>query len=92
MKSKLFLMSLILLMTSCVKTVNVEQCLPETVYGFWGGFWHGLIFIFSAIGSILIDEVSIYAVNNTGGWYDFGFILGILVLYGGGISSNVNKK
>ena len=25
-----------------------------------------------------------YAVNNNGGWYDFGFVLGAGILFGGG--------
>jgi hypothetical protein len=45
--------------------------------GFWLGFWHGLIAFFTFIGSLFSDNVSVYEVCNTGGWYDFGFCLGI---------------
>jgi hypothetical protein len=32
--------------------------------------------------SLFSDTVVIYAKNNNGGWYDFGFVLGV-----GGLSS-----
>jgi hypothetical protein len=25
-----------------------------------------------------------YEVHNNGGWYDFGFILGMMIIFGGG--------
>jgi hypothetical protein len=34
----------------------------------------------SFIGSIIWDDVAIYAVNNNGGWYDFGFIGGFWLM------------
>lgn len=43
--------------------------------------WHGLIIVFSFFGSIFSDDIAIYAIYNNGGWYDFGFVLGV-----GGIS------
>jgi hypothetical protein len=33
--------------------------------------------------SLFMDDVAMYAVNNTGGWYDFGFVLGAGILFGG---------
>ena len=29
--------------------------------------------------SLFTDKVAIYAVPNNGGWYDFGYFLGIVV-------------
>jgi hypothetical protein len=29
------------------------------------------------------DSVAIYAVHNTGGWYDFGFVMGASIIFGG---------
>lgn len=67
--------TLLLLFTSCANTVNVDECTTDP-YGFWGGLWHGIIIVFSWIGSLFSDDIAIYAVNNNGGWYDFGFIVG----------------
>lgn len=44
--------------------------------GFFLGLVHGYIIIFSFIGSLFSDTISIYAVPNNGGWYNFGFALG----------------
>lgn len=69
-------------LTSCADASHIQQCLPETehTYGFWGGTWHGMIMIPSFIGSLIWDDVAIYAINNNGAWYDFGFIGGFFTL------------
>ncbi len=51
--------------------------------GFWWGMWHGFVFPFAWIGSLFDPAIAVYAVPNSGGWYDFGFFLGITVLGGG---------
>jgi len=63
-------------MLGCAPTVNIEPCtvLAEE-YGFFSGCWHGSIVIFSLIGSIFSDGISVYAVNNSGFGYDFGFFI-----------------
>lgn len=76
MKQLIFI-SIILLLTSCADTVDVQQCLPADSYGFWFGLWHGIIAPFAFIGFLFNDSISGFAVNNTGGWYVFGFLLGI---------------
>ncbi len=63
---------------------HIESCAVDSPYGFWGGIWHGMIAPFAFIGSIFSDNIALYAVNNTGGWYDFGFVLGAGILFGGG--------
>ena len=75
----------ILLLTGCADVSNIHSCLPlaEHTYGFWGGVWHGMICQFSFIGSLFSDDIAVYAINNNGGWYDFGFVggLGIIVKF-----------
>lgn len=51
--------------------------------GFWWGLWHGFVFPFAWIGSLFDPGIAVYAVPNSGGWYDFGFFLGVTVLGGG---------
>jgi hypothetical protein len=53
--------------------------------GFFGGLWHGLVAPFALVGGIFTD-VRVYAFPNSGGWYDFGFILGISA-WGGGAAA-----
>jgi len=47
--------------------------------GFWLGLWHGLIFPLAWIASLFVPNIAVYAVPNNGGWYDFGYFLGIVV-------------
>ena len=47
--------------------------------GFLHGLWHGFIFPVAWIVSLFVSNVAVYAVPNNGGWYDFGYFLGIVV-------------
>jgi len=57
--------------------------------GFLHGLWHGFIFPVAWILSLFMPEVSVYAVPNNGGWYDFGYFLGIAVFGVGARKSHV---
>ncbi len=52
--------------------------------GFWLGLWHGLISPITFIVSLFDDDVNIYEVANNGNWYDFGFMLGVSMVFSGG--------
>ncbi|MBN1428315.1 MAG: hypothetical protein JXB07_08015 [Anaerolineae bacterium] len=54
------------------------------VAGFWKGLWHGIIAPVTFAVSLFSDKVSLYEVHNNGGWYDFGFLLGLAAFWGGG--------
>ena len=89
MKKMWILVSILLaalLLTSCAAGPNTmaNQPGPEgEVAGFWTGLWHGFISFFTFIISLFNSDVSVYEVHNNGGWYNFGFILGIMMFYGG---------
>ena len=78
----MLILMIILAFTGCADVSHVEQCLPATdhVYGFWGGVWHGMILQFAFIGSLFSDDIAVYAVNNNGGWYNFGFVGGFGIM------------
>ncbi|MBI1227956.1 MAG: hypothetical protein GC192_22180 [Bacteroidetes bacterium] len=63
-------------LASCANVEPVQECLKGDQYGFFFGLLHGFITPISFIASLFDNNVAIYAVNNTGGWYDFGFLLG----------------
>lgn len=75
-------MLVIALATGCADVSHIQSCLSATehTYGFWGGVWHGMICQFSFIGSLFSDDIAVYAVNNNGGWYNFGFVGGLWFL------------
>lgn len=78
MKTKqtfILLLVLMVVLQSCADGQPVE-CVTGHTYGFWGGLWHGLICWFDFVGMLIWDDVAVYAPNNNGGWYAFGFVLG----------------
>ncbi len=85
MKTKhlLFLIVSLVIFSGCADAQNVESCVIEEPYGFFSGIWHGLIMPISFFISLFDQDVAIYAVNNNGGWYDFGFWLGVSGWFGG---------
>ena len=48
--------------------------------GFLLGLWHGFIFPVAWLVSLFAPKVAIYAVPNNGGWYDFGYFVGIVFI------------
>jgi hypothetical protein len=60
--------------------------------GFFAGLWHGFIIVITFIIGWFTDSVQIYARNNTGGWYDFGFVLGAVIMLGGSGCGKWKKK
>lgn len=53
------------------------------IAGFWQGLWQGIISPFAFLVSLFSDKVGIYEVHNNGGWYNFGFMLGVSIIFGG---------
>lgn len=77
-----------ILLTSCANYHDVSPCLANIEkVGFWHGVWHGMIQPYSFIGSLFSDDIAVYAINNNGAWYNFGFVggFGLLVRIVGGI-------
>ncbi|MBX2927418.1 MAG: hypothetical protein KF852_06235 [Saprospiraceae bacterium] len=67
---------IIFALASCAGVEPVQECLKGKQYGFLYGLLHGFITPVSFVISLFDDNVAIYAVNNRGGWYDLGFLLG----------------
>jgi hypothetical protein len=86
MKKVLLFLLVLVLFTGCADVAVVDECLTPDPYGFWGGLWHGIVSPFAFFGSLFSDNIAVYAVNNTGGWYDFGFLLGVGAFSGGASS------
>ena len=76
----------------CIFVLAISGCAHQpqpSAYdppGFWFGLLHGFLIFFSFIGSLFTD-VRIYAFPNSGGWYDFGYLIGAGMFLGGGGAS-----
>jgi hypothetical protein len=77
-----------LALSACAATQESAAVAPGAP-GFLLGLWHGFIFPVAWIVSLFTDKVAIYAVPNNGGWYDFGYFLGIVVFGVGARKSHI---
>jgi hypothetical protein len=85
---KRFAPLLVFLLTACAATQDAQTVAPGGP-GFVLGLWHGFIFPVAWIVSLFAPKVAIYAVPNNGGWYDFGYFLGIVVFGVGARKSQI---
>jgi hypothetical protein len=77
----------VLLLAGCAAGINPSLDIPDAggkIAGFWSGLWHGVIAPVTFFISLFSNNVNVYEVYNNGNWYDFGFILGICIILGGG--------
>jgi hypothetical protein len=77
------MVGLLMLLAACASAIPAAVEHTGDTPNFLHGLWHGFIFPFAWIGSLFDPDIAVYAVPNDGGWYDFGFFLGVTVLGGG---------
>ena len=86
--SRLFVLTSASLLLAACATQAASGVAPGAP-GFLHGLWHGFIFPVAWLLSLFMPDVSVYAVPNNGGWYDFGYFLGIVVFGVGARKSHV---
>jgi hypothetical protein len=96
-RALLLLVLLALVVAACAAGPNPELgeaagAADGAPAGFWLGLWQGIIAPVTFVISLFTDEVNIYEVHNNGNWYDFGFVLGAGILFGGGGASSRRGK
>ncbi len=77
------------LLAACAHRVPSAVSHADTSPGFLLGLWHGFIFPVAWVLSLFLPDVAVYAVPNQGGWYDFGYFVGIVFL---GVGSHRTRK
>lgn len=73
----------VLVLSACAQT----PLAVEGTRGFLWGLFDGAVAPIAFVISLFSDTVGIYGVPNSGGWYDFGFLLGLTVWAGGGYAA-----
>jgi len=84
-----------LLLAGCAAGTNPTVDTPDIdgeSTSFWSGLWHGVISPITFIISLFSDNVNIYEVYNSGNWYDFGFMFGVSLIFGGGARAAKRKS
>lgn len=82
-----------LLLASCAAGPNPAVGTGPEPAGFWLGLWQGFITPVTFVISLFTDDVSIYEVDNSGNWYDFGYVLGLMIIFssGGGAAGSARR-
>jgi hypothetical protein len=83
---------IVLLLSACASQIDAGVTDAAGAPGFLMGLWHGFIFPWSWIGSLFSPDIAVYAVPNNGGWYDFGFFVGVTVLGGGSFFGSKRRR
>lgn len=86
-KSVLLLASLVLLSACAEAPLSIEGS-----RGFFWGLFDGAVAPIAFVVSWFSDTIGIYAVPNSGGWYDFGFLLGLTCWAGGSGHAATRKR
>jgi hypothetical protein len=74
----------LLTLSACADGPNAMVDTGPAPAGFWLGLWQGLISPITFLISLFTSQVNVYEVQNNGSWYDFGFMLGVAMAFGGG--------
>lgn len=72
----LFFSVIVLFISGCTNNEVVTECLKGQTFGFWHGLWHGIIAPVDLVLMLFRDDITVFAPNNNGAWYAFGFVLG----------------
>ena len=99
MKKRILLVAIavlaILLLAGCTAGANPALNTPTSVdhlAGFWSGLWHGIISPITFIISLFSHNVNIYEIHNNGGWYNFGFLFGMSIIFGGPARAAASRR
>ena len=80
----IFILGCVAMPNEFVNTVNSEG----EIAGFWLGLWHGVIAPFMFILTLFVDSIGIYEIHNSGGGYNFGYIIGLSMSLGSGCGAH----
>ena len=86
---------ILVLLAGCAPGVNelAESANEEgIVAGFWRGLWNGVIAPVTFVISLFNPKVEMYEVHNNGGWYNFGYLLGVMIIFGGGAGGAKSRR
>ncbi len=93
--SLLIVMGALLLLAGCAAGPNGLANTPGddgSVAGFWRGLWNGIITPVTFVISLFNSQVQMYDVHNNGGWYNLGYLLGVMTIFGGGAGGAAGRR
>jgi hypothetical protein len=91
----LLIVAIVVVIAGCAPGTNQLAHTGDShgiVAGFWRGLWNGIIAPVTFVISLFNANVQMYEVHNNGGWYNFGFLLGISSIFGGGAGGAASRR
>ena len=73
-----------IMLSGCATAIPEATAHGSDAAGFWWGLWNGWTAAFAFIGSLFDPSISVYQTPNNGGWYNFGFLVGVGAFAGAG--------
>jgi len=67
---------IMIILSGCANNGLANGCLTGHTFGFWGGLLHGIIAPIDLVIMLFRHDVTVFAPNNNGAWYAFGFVIG----------------
>ena len=92
MQKPIAVLGLVIFLLITISCAPGNKRFDEKAAGFWAGLWHGIICVITFVISLFTDSVYMYEVNNSGGWYNFGFLLGAAIALGGSGGGACRKR
>ena len=81
-----------LVLAACAPGANDAAASGQELAGFWLGLWHGIITPVTFVISLFNDNINLYEVHNNGNWYNFGFVLGLSIVFGSGSRASAPRR
>ena len=91
-RMRLLAVPAVLLLLACAGCAAGTARFETAQASFWAGLWHGLICVITFIIGLFSENVRMYEPNNVGALYDLGFLIGAIVVLGGGCRGSRKKK
>jgi hypothetical protein len=88
----LLLLALLGVLVQAGCTAGDPRFTAEDPAGFLQGLWHGIIAVVAFIISLFSDNVQVYETDNNGAWYDLGFLIGVICIWGGGAKAHAKNR
>ncbi len=70
----------------------IPHTYPTLYTNFFWGFTHAIFIIPTFVWSLFAHSITIYQAPNAGGWYNFGFLAGMSIIFGGSHGVRTTNK
>jgi hypothetical protein len=70
----------------------IPHTYPTHYTNFWWGLVHGIFILPTFVWSLFAHTVTIYQSPNVGNWYNFGYVIGLSIIFGSSHGARKSTK